>query len=186
MSKSTSNLTALGVKQTAEPGLYGDGDGLYLRVAPGGSKSWVFRYQRGGERRHMGLGSETAVSLAGARHRATEARRALAEGKDPIELRQSEKLAAVAAEAGAVTFAQAAADYVEAHRSGWRNTKHGKQWLATLEAYAFPVFGKIPVADIDVPLVLKVLQPIWVRLKSGTVARPAGAPASKKAQGSRG
>ena len=48
-----------------------------------------------------------------------------------------------------------------AHRAGWNNDKHAKQWETTLATYASPVFGKLPVAAVDVGLVLKVLEPIW-------------------------
>ncbi len=53
---------------------------------------------------------------------------------------------------------------MESKRPGWRNPKHGAQWLATLEAYAFPVIGDAPVADVDTAAVLRVLRPIWERV----------------------
>ena len=54
--KRINQLTAAFVK-TAKPGRYGDGVGLYLEVAKGGGKSWVFMWKRNGRRRAMGLGS---------------------------------------------------------------------------------------------------------------------------------
>ncbi len=35
---------------------FGDGDGLYLQVAAGNTKSWLFRYTLRGKAREMGLG----------------------------------------------------------------------------------------------------------------------------------
>jgi integrase len=173
MPRSSNGLTALKVKQAKKPGLYNDGGGLYLRIAPGGSKSWVYRYQRAGERRYKGLGGLDAVSLADARRKAAEARRMLSEGNDPIDVARAAERARTHSRAKITTFAEAARSYVEAHESGWRNEKHGKQWLATLEAYAFPVFGDEPVGAIDTPMIVKVLQPIWSK-KTETARRVRG------------
>jgi integrase len=53
---------------------------------------------------------------------------------------------------------------VEAKRGGWSNPKHAAQWLATLEQHAFPRIGDMPVGEVDVPAVLRVLRPIWPRI----------------------
>lgn len=60
-----------------------------------------------------------------------------------------------------MTFEACADGYMEAHRDAWRNPKHRQQWENTLKQYAYPVLGDLPAADITLPLVLKVLQPIW-------------------------
>ena len=49
------------------------------------------------------------------------------------------------------------------HKSGWRNEKHAYQRLATLSTYAYPIIGALPVSAVDTGLVLKVLEPIWVK-----------------------
>lgn len=59
---------------------------------------------------------------------------------------------------------------IEAKRPSWRNAKHAAQWLTTLQNYAFPVFGHLPVKDVDVGLILKVLKPIWAT-KNSTAGR---------------
>jgi integrase len=63
--------------------------------------------------------------------------------------------------AKAITFKQCAEGYIKAHRAGWRDAKHLQQWQNTIAAYAEPIIGALPVGDIDTPLVLKVLEPIW-------------------------
>ena len=68
-------LTALAVTRAKERGTYGDGGGLYLQVARGGTKSWILRYKRDGKTRHLGLGPVVVVSLREARQRAIDARR---------------------------------------------------------------------------------------------------------------
>ena len=72
-----------------------------------------------------------------------------------------------------MTFDQCAAAYFKAHRAGWRNAKHAAQWETTLATYASPVLGKLPVAAVDVGLVLKVLEPIW-KPKNVTASRLRG------------
>jgi integrase len=166
-------LTARTVQAQRLPGVFSDGNGLYLQVAPGGSRSWIYRYQRDRRRREMGLGSVDAIGLAEARELAAAARRVLTAGGDPIEARRAERARAEVAVAKVVTFQEAAERYVTAHKAGWRNPKHAAQWGATLAAYAYPVFGDLPVADIDTGLVLKAIEPIWAT-KSETATRVRG------------
>jgi hypothetical protein len=66
-------LTALRIKQNLKPGMYADGLGLYLKIRPGNSKSWIFRYRIDGKLRDMGLGPLHTVSLARAREKAESA-----------------------------------------------------------------------------------------------------------------
>jgi len=149
---------------------FGDGDGLYLQVAPGDTKSWLFRYTLRGKAREMGLGAlgelPDGVPLAKARILASEARVKLRAGADPIVARQTERVARVRAEAEAAerTFKAAAMALMDSKRSGWRNAKHAAQWLATLEAHALPVIGDLPVAAVGTDEVLRVLRPIWERI----------------------
>lgn len=169
-------LTAVMVKSLRFPGdktrpvRFGDGDGLYLQVALGDTKSWLFRYTLNGKAREMGLGAlgdpPIGVSLGKARILAAEARAKLRKGIDPIGDRQAERTAKIqaATEAQERTFKAAALALVESKRAGWRNAKHGAQWLATLEAYAFPIIGDAPVAQIGTADVLRVLRPIWERI----------------------
>jgi integrase len=113
------------------------------------------------------------VSLATARDTAIDCRRMLRQGIDPIEARRAAKAQAAAEVAPAKTFESAADDYIAAHKAGWKNEKHGKQWRATLEAYVFPLFGQNPVAGITVDDVLDCLTPIW-EAKPETASRVRG------------
>jgi integrase len=150
-----------------------DGGGLYLQVAKGGAKSWIFRFQVKGRRRDMGLGSVEKVSLSAARRKAKEALELVGEGIDPIDHRRAGAAAAAAELAKGVTFKQAAEAYIEHMRTGWRNAKHASQWSSTLEAYVYPTFGHLLVSTIDTALVCKVLDPIW-RTKTETASRLRG------------
>lgn len=143
-------------------GTYADGDGLYLRVnTEAGQCSWVLRYMLNGKARWMGLGPYPLFSLADARTRARDARRLLVDKIDPISVRQDERAKAKQEVANRKTFAECASDFIDAHKTSWKNDKHAAQWPSTLKMYAYPVIGTLPVRSIDTALVLKVLKPIW-------------------------
>lgn len=161
MARAAKKLTARQVATLSKGGRYGDGGGLWLNVTRSGTKNWVLRYSRGGRAREMGLGPASLVSLAEAREKAWAARRLLLEGGDPLEHRRLERLNSELEAARAVTFQDAALRYIAAHSASWKNAKHRAQWTSTLEAYAYPHFGQVPVASIDTGMVLKALEPIW-------------------------
>jgi hypothetical protein len=75
--RGSNKLSAIAVARLKEPGRYADGGGLYLQVAVGGTKAWLFRFMRDGQARQMGLGPIRDVSLADARCKASEARKQL-------------------------------------------------------------------------------------------------------------
>ena len=61
------SLTKQQVAETSNPGRYGDGNGLYLVVSPGGTKNWVQRVRIGKTRTDKGLGGGRRwQSVAGA------------------------------------------------------------------------------------------------------------------------
>lgn len=144
------------------PGRYLDGGdlgrGLYLQVQAVGRASWLLRYERDGHERWMGLGSLSDFSLKEARRRARAARQLLADGVDPLAQKKADKAARSAASAKAISFAEAAKAYFNAHEKKWKNQKHRAQFLSTLRTYAFPKIGALAVADIDVAAVLRVLE----------------------------
>jgi integrase len=166
-------LSALRVAKLAKVGLYNDGAGLYLQVTGPAARSWIFKFQRGGRVRMMGLGPLHTVALAEAREAALECRKMLREGIDPIEARKTKQGQAKLDAARSVTFKQCAEGYVAAHAEGWKSAKHRKQWETTLAMYAYPTFGDLPVQLVDVALVMKVLEPIW-KTKTETASRLRG------------
>jgi integrase len=173
MPRAAERLTARTAQAAKKPGLYADGRGLCLRVGPSGSKAWVFRYMLHGKAHNMGLGPYPDISLAEARERARECRRQRLDGIDPIEARKATRMAGIIKTAKAMTFQQCAEAFIAAHQAGWRNAKHRQQWSNTLAAYAFPILGGLPVAAIDVGLVMKVTEPIW-QAKPETASRVRG------------
>jgi integrase len=147
--------------------------GLALNVTKSGGRSWILRYQVNGVRRDKGLGGYPDVTLAEAKEAARTARAKLAQGIDPIEDARALRSKMIAAQVSAITFSQAAKQYIDAHEDSWRNIKHVQQWRNTIQTYADPVIGKILVRDVDLPQILKVLEPIW-RTKTETASRLRG------------
>ncbi|MBN8813890.1 MAG: integrase arm-type DNA-binding domain-containing protein [Sphingomonas sp.] len=147
-------LTVIAVRTVKEPGRYGDGDGLFLQVGSNGSKSWIVRVQKAGRRRDIGLGSASKVSLADARAKASKVRAEIEAGLDPVAERQKAN--------GVPTFRQAAAQVFEQNRKTWKNGHHQWQWLRTLEMFAFPAIGDLPVSNITGPMVRDLLADIWL------------------------
>ena len=166
-------LSATKVKTLKLPGMYADGGNLWLQVTSSGAKSWIFRFMQKGRSREMGLGSVISVSLMEARRLATDCRRQVVAGMDPIVQRDAAADAARVASARTVTFKDCAESYIAAHEAGWRNKKHASQWGNTLRDYAYPVIGNLPVADVDTALVHRVLDQIW-RSKTETASRVRG------------
>jgi integrase len=154
-------LTAKRVTKLTTPGRYHDELGLYLRVVSETNRHWLLRYERNGRERWLGLGSARDTKLKMARERARAARQKLWDGIDPIDGRKAERAARALEAARTITFEKAALTYFDAHAESWRNPKHRAQFLSTLKTYAFPKIGSLPVAAIDVGLVLKVIEPIW-------------------------
>ena len=147
------NLTAAQVRSISKPGKYTDQHGLMLRVAPGGSKQWIWRGTVHGRRRDYGLGSVTYTKLAQARDIAFEYRRIARKGGDPAARQPG---------SDAPTFAEAVEQVIEAHRGGWKDSGRSEtNWRRSLEQYAYPKIGTARVDQITTADLARVLRPIW-------------------------
>ena len=181
MAKAATRLTAVRARALiakGDPARHADGGNLYLHVTGPGRALWCFRFMRQGKAREMGLGvadpeGRSGLPLAEARERAAEAMRRLRGGVDPIALRREAETEAARRRDASRVFREVADLYIGAHEAGWRSPTHRKQWRATLEAYAHPVLGGMPVAEVGTEDVLRVLQPIWTA-KPETASRLRG------------
>jgi Arm DNA-binding domain len=104
----------------AKSGRHGDGAGLWLIVAPGGAKKWVFRFSWARRPTEMGLGGYPAVSLAEAREKAAGARKLASAGTNPIQVRKAKRQISQARQ----TFGECALALIAAKASEWRNVEH--------------------------------------------------------------
>ncbi|MCG8037122.1 MAG: tyrosine-type recombinase/integrase [Candidatus Thiodiazotropha taylori] len=152
--------------KSAGPGKYDDGGGLKLVVSNAGAKKWVLRFTINGKRREMGLGSYPDTKLGEVRNDASDYRKLVTKGVDPIEARRTKQVVIP-------TFTTCAARYIRAHRRSWKNAKHARQWVSTLKTYARPEIGTKKVDVITTEDILKILQPIWTN-KTVTAKRLQG------------
>jgi len=168
MPRAIKRLSALFIKSVKEPGRYADGNRLYLRVAPGGSKQWTIVFRRDGKWREMGLGGLNDVSLKRAREMADQHRQTIAEGGDPIAERRAER----SKRSAIPTFGDLADQVIASLKDGFRNEKHIAQWEMTLKDYA-AALRPLRVDQIKVDDVERVLKPIWTS-KRETASRLRG------------
>lgn len=148
------------LQKISKVGRFAAGDGLYMQVAPGSTRSWIFRYRRGDKSYHVGLGSCRYLSLAEARQKAIDAQRQRMAGLDPLtEKRKTERSAPLAT--NLPTFERAALQFISEREPSWRNGASAYQWRLSLEKYVFPHLGQRSVGDITTADVLASLQPIW-------------------------
>ncbi len=127
-----------------------DGNGLYLRVRPDGSKSWQFRYKKpDGKWSWIGLGAygKGSHQLTGeqARKEAAKLRDDAAEGSNPLATKRARKAAEV--EAANNTFEHLAREWYATKRKGWSEGT-AIRTIGALELHVFPTFGKRPYAAI--------------------------------------
>src|SRR5258708_4630819 len=166
-------LTALKVDKAKKPGMYADGDGLYLRVTTEGTKNWVYRFMLNRKPRWMGLGPYPLYSLQDARSKTLDARRLRHDHVDPIDSRRTQRARERLEAAKGITFKECAEAYIKVHRAGWKHPKHVKQWESSLETYVYPTIGTLPVGAVDTALVMKILEPLW-SIKTETMSRVRG------------
>ena len=137
-----------------------------------GRGKWVLRYVSpvSGKRRNTGLGSYPEVGVAEAAKRAIAMRVMLSEGKDPLAEKALEEKALEEEAVKAPTFLEAAEILHKDLLPGWKNPKHGQQWINTLTEYVFPKLGPKLLAEIQPADVAEVLKPIWLE-KAETASR---------------
>lgn len=156
-------LSVRALTEIASPGVYGDGDGLYLRVnrardGSAGSRQWVHVYHLRGKRKEMGLGGYPSVGLTAARAKRDGARAELAAGRSPIR-----RGAGYEGRPGGHAFGRVAMALIADIEGGFRNLKHARQWRTTLQRYTKPIWD-MPVAAVDTEAVLECLRPIWTTI----------------------
>jgi integrase len=150
-------------------GMYCDGGGLYLRVAEGGSKQWIFRYvgkdpthPRGYRLRDMGLGPVSDITLPEAREQARQLRNLRREGTDPIAHKIMAKAEREARAMRTKTFRECTEEFIRDNQANWKSAQTA--YRPHFEKYVHPVIGSMPVHLIETPHVLAVLKPHWEKI----------------------
>ena len=150
------------IKPNDKPISHGGVTGLTLHPSSTkGRGKWVLRYVSPvtQKRRNAGLGSYPEVGIAEAAKLAQTMREQLSAGDDPLELKKAETTKIVIP-----TFEEAARKVHTELLPGWRNKKHARQWISTLEQHVFPAMGTVPLDAITPANVADVLRPSWMTI----------------------
>jgi hypothetical protein len=137
-----------------------DERGLYLEVTPPGGKLWRLKYSFGGKEKRLSLGAYPDVSLKAARDKRDDARRLLAEGRDPSDVRKEAKARAL--QMAADSFELVAMEWAARHLAA-RSESHRTRVVRRLQREVFPFLGSKPIASITAPDVLAVVRKIEAR-----------------------
>jgi len=150
--------TAIDAKNASTPGRYWVERGLYLEVAPHGSRLWRMKYRYAGKEKRLSFGPFPEVSLADARSARDSARARLLAGIDPGATRKADKQAAKAKveHDARGTFEKVAAEWIAFKSPGWASETKRKAEF-TLERYLIPALGKHDIATLATKDVAKPL-----------------------------
>lgn len=154
------NVSVQSAKPKDKPYKLFDGGGMYLEVAPSGSKWWRLKYRIEGKEKRISLGTYPEISLKDARERRDLARKQLANGVDPSASRKAAKVARVSESTN--TLEAVAREWFSKHSTGWA-ISHSSKVIGRLQNDVFPWLGQRPVADITAPELLAVLRRIEER-----------------------
>lgn len=168
MQLALSDVAICSAKPTDKLRMLSDADGLQLFVFPNGSKLRRFAYRFDGKQKTLALGAYPEVTLARARERTLEARRAISEGVDPSETRRRDRLSGALTRAQ--TFETVAAELIEERSNEGiaKTTRTKTEWLI---AFALPDLGKRPIAEISSPEILAVLRKVEAKGRLETARR---------------
>jgi integrase len=155
-------------KPKAKPYKLTDERGLYLLVKPTGGRLWRMNYRFNGRQKTISFGNYPDLSLAKAREMRASAREALAEGRDPMEVRQEEARAAKAQ--SAETFQIVSEEWLQKLEREGRSPSTLKK-LRWLIDFALPDLGSRPIARLTAPELLEVLRKVEARGRYETASR---------------
>ena len=133
-------------------GMHSVGEGLFLLVR-GNSRSWVVRKQINGKRLVRSLGTTTELSIAQAKKKAQAFKFTAPPKRSSVLFKD---------------FYHHAIDAIAVNKQ-WKNEKHAYQWTQTVESYALPFIGDLPLCKITQENILELLQEIWFAKTSTTI-----------------
>ncbi|OGR39586.1 MAG: integrase [Desulfovibrionales bacterium GWA2_65_9] len=136
-----------------------DDRGLYLEVSPAGGKWWRLRYWIAGKENRLSLGVYPDVSLKDARERRDEARRLIANGIDPSQVRKGQHAESLA---DLETFKLIAEEWFEKFRHKWTDNT-AETVISRLRKDIFPYIGTRAIREITAPELLAVIRRIESR-----------------------
>ena len=156
-------LTALEVsksKAADKPQRLADGGNMYLLIQPNGAKYWRLDYRLAGKRKTLAIGVYPDMSLSDAREQREQARKLIANGVDPVAVKQAQKASTI--EKVENSFEVIAREWFVRHAPNWKEN-HSSKIIARLEKDVFPWIGNRPIADITAPALLAAIRKIEAR-----------------------
>ncbi|HBX0706657.1 TPA: tyrosine-type recombinase/integrase [Klebsiella pneumoniae] len=147
-------------KPEAKAYTLGDEQGLSLLIEPNGSKSWRFRYRYAGKPKMISLGVYPTITLADARSRRDDARKLVAEGKNPSEVRKEQKIALQTESESA--FEKIATEWHQMKSAKW-SAGYASDIMEAFQNDIFPYVGTRPIGEIKPLELLNVLRKIEKR-----------------------
>ncbi|PJR63595.1 tyrosine-type recombinase/integrase [Raoultella sp. T31] len=141
-------LTDLEIRRSKpldKPYTLNDGNGLSLLIEPNGSKGWRFRYRFDGKPKMLSLGTYPLTSLTEARQKRDEAKKLVAAGINPSDVRKRDKQDRQNEISN--TFEAIAREWYEKRIDRW-SVSYSEEMLKTFETDVFPYIGGRPIADI--------------------------------------
>ena len=157
---SLTDAKARNAKPQAKPYKLTDGEGMFLYVHPHGGKYWRLKYRFAGKEKVLALGVYPDVSLIDARGRRADARKVLAAGNDPGEVKKQAKHLSILKSEN--TFEAIAREWHERRKQTW-TPNHTRHIMRRLESDLFPRLGNRPISDITAPDILAVVRIIEAR-----------------------
>jgi integrase len=137
-----------------------EGEGMYLLVHPNGGKYWRLKYKFAGKEKTLALGTYPTISLVEARDKRFSAKKQIAEGIDPSQEKQEQKLQQILSSEN--SFENIARQWHQKNNAKWK-PRHANYILKRLEADIFPVIGFRPIDQINAPELLATIQKIEKR-----------------------
>lgn len=166
------DLKARNIKPDSPTIPHGGVVGLSLiSSATKGKGKWVLRYVSPvtGKRRNAGLGSYPEISIAEAGNKGSEFRVKLEHGIDPLEVK-AQQLEERKRALSIPTFQIATQQVYQTLLPSWKNEKHAKQWISSMQTYIFPLLGEMLINQIEPSHIAETLKPIWLE-KAETASR---------------
>lgn len=139
-------------KPSKKPHKLFDGGGLFLLISPANARYWRLKYRLDGKERLIAFGVYPEVSLAEAREARDAARKQIAQGTDPSEVRQAAKAARRTAAEN--TFEAVAKEWMVNQAARWLPS-HARIVRRRLERDVFPRVGTEPISKLTRERLLK-------------------------------
>lgn len=124
-----------------------DGDGLFLLVKSNGSRLWRMKYRIAGKEKLLSFGQYPVITLREAREQAFQARKLMANGADPMQVKKEAQAAVIEATKPVETFEKVLGELCEA-KGKRASTKHVDDYHRSMELHVLPRFGKRDVTSI--------------------------------------